>query len=295
MIGHGTSLLLHGFLGVLLLLGIPGCSPSLVDESPTEGFEADETRVDVNETDRGVEDKLTQISVINALMLGQYDGLLSIGDLLRYGGFGLGTLDHLDGELIVLEGRAYQVTGNGDVVEVSPDRTTPFAVVTHFQPDGDFDIVNLTSLTELDHLLDERIGHRNNFIAIRVDGHVASLTVRSVQRQEPPYRPLAAVAKSQGEWTHHDLRGTLVGIRCPPWVEGLNVPGYHWHFISEDRKVGGHVLACHLREAHVQYDPCTSWQIQLPGGEQFNSLDLGEDLRKELKAVERSRSDEPGR
>jgi hypothetical protein len=30
-----------------------------------------------------------------------------------------------------------------------------------------------------------------------------------------------------------------VGVRSPAWVGGLNVPGYHWHFLSDDRTVGG--------------------------------------------------------
>jgi hypothetical protein len=34
---------------------------------------------------------------------------MPIPELLHCGDFGLGTLDHLDGELIVLDGRAYQV------------------------------------------------------------------------------------------------------------------------------------------------------------------------------------------
>ena len=42
-------------------------------------------------------------------MLGQYDGVMEIAEILRYGGFGVGTLDRLDGELIVLDGKAYQV------------------------------------------------------------------------------------------------------------------------------------------------------------------------------------------
>jgi acetolactate decarboxylase len=81
-------------------------------------------------------DRITQVSVLNELMIGRYDGVMSIPELLRYGDFGLGTLDNLDGELIVLDGRAYQVCGDGAVVEAGPDRSTPIAIVTPFEPDG---------------------------------------------------------------------------------------------------------------------------------------------------------------
>src|SRR5215469_14307634 len=73
--------------------------------------------------------RITQVSVLNALMIGRYDGVMPIPQLFRYGDFGLGTLDHLDGELIVLDGRAYQARSDGVVVEVGPDRSTPFALV----------------------------------------------------------------------------------------------------------------------------------------------------------------------
>ena len=198
----------------------------------------------VTPPDRG---RITQVSVIDALMIGRYDGVMPIAELLRHGDFGVGTLDHLDGEMIVLDGKAYQVRGDGVVVEVASDRSTPFAVVTRFDQDGEFPCPQVASLADLDARLDDALPQKNNFVAIRVDGRFASITLRSVHRQEPPYRPLAEVAESQSVWTHEDLGGTLVGVRCPSWVGGLNVPGYHWHFLSDDRKVGGHVLDCRVR------------------------------------------------
>ena len=119
--------------------------------------------------------------------------------------------------------------------------------------------------------------------------------VRSVKRQEPPYQPLADVAKSQSVWTHGEVSGTLVGIRCPPWVKGLNVPGYHWHFLSDDRKIGGHVLDCRARELKVRYDVCRDWLIKLDASTEFNSANLGEDLSQDLRRVESSRGESPGR
>jgi acetolactate decarboxylase len=209
-------------------------------------------------------DQITQVSVINALMIGQYDGVMPLPEVLRLGDFGVGTLDHLDGEMVVLDGKAYQVRGDGVVAEVGPDRSTPFATVTPFEADSEFPCPQVASLTDLDAHLDKALPQKNNFVAIRVDGRFASITLRSVHRQEPPYKPLVEVAKSQSVWTHADVAGTLVGIRCPAWVEGLNVPGYHWHFLSDDRKVGGHVLDCVVREGRVRYDVCHNWEVKLP-------------------------------
>jgi acetolactate decarboxylase len=234
-------------------------------------------------------DQITQISVINALMLGRYDGQATIGQLLQHGDFGLGTLDHLDGEMIVLDGKVFQIGGDGVVHSVGADRSTPFAVVTPFESDGELRWSQVDGLSKLDAGLNEALPQKNNFLAIRVDGAFSSITLRSVHRQAPPYKPLSEVAKSQAVWTRRNLRGTLVGIRCPEWVAGLNVPGYHWHFLSDDRKVGGHVLDCRLDGARVRYDVCESWVIKLDGSEEFNRLDLGKDQSRELRRVESSR------
>src|SRR5439155_22250113 len=136
-------------------------------------------------------------------------------------------------------------------------------VVTPFDGDGDFPCPAVGSLADLDARLDAALGRRNDFHAVRIDGRFPSIVLRSVHRQEPPYRPLAEVAKGQSVWTRRDLGGTLVGIRSPDWVAGLNVPGYHWHFLSDDRKVGGHVLDCEVRGGRVRHDVCPNWLIKL--------------------------------
>ena len=160
--------------------------------------------------------RITQVSVLNALMIGRYGGVMPIPELLRCGDFGLGTLDHLDGELIVLDGRAYQVRGDGVVVEVGADRSTPFAVVTPFdEPDGEFPCHRAGNLSDLDARLDDALGQKNHFLAVRVDARFASVTLRSVHRQEPPYEPMVEVVKGQSVWTHGDVTGTLVGVRSP--------------------------------------------------------------------------------
>ncbi len=84
----------------LCLLSVGSCGP---DEPVTP-------------PDRG---RITQVSVIDALMIGRYDGVMPIPELLRHGDFGVGTLDHLDGEMIILDGRAYQVRGIDSISSLS--------------------------------------------------------------------------------------------------------------------------------------------------------------------------------
>jgi acetolactate decarboxylase len=249
--GIGVAVLLFAALGIAVAIFLFADRPQFPSSPPIPRSSC-----------RG---RITQVSVLNDLMIGRYDGVMPIPELLRYGDFGLGTLDHLDGELIVLDGRAYQVRGDGVVVEAGPDRSTPFAIVIPFEPDGEFPCPRVGNLSDLGARLDDALEQQNNFLAVRVDGRFAAITLRSVHRQEPPYRPLVEVVKGQSVWAHGEVSGTLVGVRSPAWVGGLTVPGYHWHFLSADRTVGGHVLDCRVREGRVQYEVCRDWLIKLDG------------------------------
>ncbi|SFJ47881.1 acetolactate decarboxylase [Planctomicrobium piriforme] len=234
-------------------------------------------------------DQIAQVSVINALMLGQFDGTLPLGELLKLGDFGLGTFDHLDGELIALDGKIYQARSDGTVHECGPEMTTPFAVVTPFNRDVTVPCPPVGSLEQLEQVLATLLPQENVFVAIRVDAKFASISLRAVGRQEPPYRPLTEVVAHQSEWTRENLNGTLVGIRCPKWVTGISVPGYHWHFLSADHKVGGHVFDCRIESGTISFDRCKTWVVKLNDSLGAGGKDLSQDLSKELNKVERQR------
>src|ERR1700739_2611057 len=90
-----------------------------------------------------------QISTSGALVAGVYDGEVNVQTILEHGDFGLGTFAHLDGEMVVLDGHAYQVQGSGHVSEAAMDAGAPFAVVTRFAPQIDEESVPVSSFKEL--------------------------------------------------------------------------------------------------------------------------------------------------
>ena len=189
------------------------------------------------------QDVLYQTSTINALLEGIYDGEETFGELKKYGDFGLGTFNALDGEMVAVDGKFYQIKTDGIAYPVSSSMNTPFAVVTFFKPDKIFIIDKVKNYEELKKFIDERLPSKNIFYAIKIEGNFEYIKTRSVPRQKKPYPPLVEVVKKQSIFTFHNVKGTIVGFRCPSFVKGLNVPGYHLHFITEDRKAGGHILA----------------------------------------------------
>jgi acetolactate decarboxylase len=219
---------------------------------------------------------LYQTSTLDALMVGVYDGPVSFQQLGQHGDFGLGTVNALDGEMLALEGHFYQITADGVVHEIDAAAHTPFACVTFFDRDRSASIGAQNSLAELSAQLDLLLPTKNTFYAIRIDGEFPYLKCRSVPRQQRPYPGLAAAVAEQSVFEWRDLRGTIVGFRCPAYVKGVNVAGYHFHFIDATRTRGGHLLDCQVRQAEVALDLTRELRLVLPESEDFDRAPLDE-------------------
>ncbi len=232
-----------------------------------------------------------QVSTLNALMLGYYDGIVTVGELLENGDTGLGTFDTLDGEMILLDGVVYQAKADGSVEIQSNDTTVPFCAVTFFEGDIALDgLADLGDIEAIKAVLDEaaltETGNANLFYFAKITGDFAMVHVRSVPAQEKPYLTLAEIAASQPEFIYENISGAIVAVRCPDYVEGINMPGWHLHFISDDGTKGGHLLDASLVEGAGQIDITTAFTLELPEDESFGALDLRSDLQEETKQVE---------
>jgi len=230
---------------------------------------------------------LVQISTIDALLGGLYDGVTTIGALKQHGDLGIGTFDGLDGEMVVVDGQVFRVPADGQVMAVGDDETTPFASVTRFAPTCQLPVAQGTDLASFTAQMDQIMGSPNLFCAFRVEGVFTHVRTRSVPKQNKPYPPLVEVVKHQPVFDFDNVRGVLVGFYCPPFVKGVNVPGYHLHFLSEDRHHGGHVLAFDVEQATVALQPLHRFTLLLPQGGEFSTMDLERDRGAELEKVEK--------
>lgn len=197
---------------------------------------------------------LYQSSTINALLNGIYEGELTFKDLKKYGNFGIGTFNSLDGEMIGLNGKFYQIRADGVAYPVDDSVKTPFAVVTFFEPDKTFVLDKSLDFNQMNEYLDNLLPTKNIFYAIRINGIFKYIKTRSVHRQNKPYPPLSEALKNQPIFEFHNIKGTLIGFRFPEYMNGVNLPGYHFHFITEDRKAGGHLLECEIQSVLLEID-----------------------------------------
>lgn len=233
-------------------------------------------------------DTVTQVSTIDALLAGAYDGYLTLDALQDSGDFGIGTFDRLAGEMIVFDGTVYQARVDGTLATPPPSMKTPFAVVVPFEKDFSVALPRNLDYAAFKALLDRSIPNKNIFCAVKAHGRFSHVKVRSVPAQEKPYPPLADAVKHQAVFQLEDVSGTLVGFYSPAYVKGINVPGYHLHFISDSRTAGGHVLDFTSTDGIADIDMCHRFLMLLPEGmHDFGSIDLGIDRSADLTTVER--------
>ena len=209
-----------------------------------------------------------QVSTYTSLATGHLDGFETVAWLKSKGDLGTGTIDGLDGEMIMLDGQVYQVKSTGQVVQVPETSLTPFAAVTKFDADITQDLGPLPDLAALQAALLKMIPHKDAFYAIRVHGQFSQLQARSVPKQVKPYPELAQVIKTQSVFDLKNVTGTLVGFWSPDYIGGVNVAGFHLHFISDDRTAGGHLLAGSLTQGQASLDETRNFQMELdPAGQ----------------------------
>lgn len=231
---------------------------------------------------------LFQYNTLGALMAGLYGGSLTVGELLKHGDLGIGTLDSIDGELIVLDGKAYQAKGSGDtpeVVEVDQDVTVPYAAVIFHQPEVIFKQRFEMTDKELQSRIESYYDGENLFRSIKIHGHFSHMHVRMIPKSTSD-KKFAEVATQQPEYTVEDITGTIVGFWTPEIFHGVSVAGYHLHFISDDNRFGGHVMDYIIRQGNVEVGAVDRLDQRFPVQDRqflfakFNAKEIREDIDK---------------
>ncbi|MBQ4469833.1 MAG: acetolactate decarboxylase [Synergistaceae bacterium] len=234
-------------------------------------------------------DRLFQAALLQSLMLGEYDGFVSAGGLKTYGDTGIGTFQSVNGELIMLDGVIYRALWDGSVEVVPDSETIPFANVTFFDSDIKQENINAESSQELKNLMTKIAAKhgKNQFYMAKVTGLMPRITVRSELPQKEPYKPLNDALKTdQREFTYENIHGTVVALYCPDYMDGLNTPGWHLHFISQDGKKGGHVLELAAKDCLLEMDVISEFAMIVPDRQSFNDKNLSINMKEAIQQVE---------
>lgn len=233
-----------------------------------------------------------QVSTLQALAKGDFYGNATIGELLTYGDTGLGTFQAVDGEMIVLDGECYRARADGTVELADMFDKTPFASVTYLNKEYSLELTEATTMQEFLTLMEAKVQKlgANSIYACRVDGSFSEVYARSEKKQKSePYKTFAKVLETdQREFEFTNVSGSLIAVYFPEYMDGLNVPGWHVHFISDDRSKGGHVFDFTMIKGTVGFGAASGFAFTIPRTKYFQALKLTDVSQKEIESVEKA-------
>lgn len=225
-------------------------------------------------------------SPVNALVEGIYEEKIPFSEIKLHGDFGLGTFDDLDGEMVMVDGKIFQINAQGRVTRIPDEALTPFACVTFYRALSHDVLPGQVSYPDFTKWLNSLLPSPNLFYALRIDGEFAYMKTRSVPKQEN-YRPLVEVTKQQPTFEFTNIRGTLAGFFTPTFMSSLSVPGLHLHFLSDDLQHGGHLLECRPCGITVGVQPLHHLELALPLSLDYLMWNFERDVAKDLDKAEK--------
>ncbi|RBL90265.1 acetolactate decarboxylase [Chitinophaga flava] len=226
--------------------------------------------------------------VASGLMGGLYEGFYPIDSLKTKGDFGLGAPDKIDGELLFLDGKAYQTQYTGKTAEVLPGQRTPFSMVNFFHTDMVFRVQQPMDKAALYHYLDSLLPNTNGMYAIHLKGRFTHLKTRAFPPvKEHPYPTLASMLNQQRFFTFDKCQGDLVGYRLPSYMDNTNIAGYHFHYLSDTKDAGGHIVDVVAEDVTITISILDSYTVQIPSTPEFDHFDFKKNRQEDIKSVER--------
>jgi acetolactate decarboxylase len=237
--------------------------------------------------------KFFQVSTLQALAQGFSKPVITVGELLTHGDQGLGTFEDVDGEMVLLDGKCYRVQSNGEVVPAEEDRGVPFSSVCHFKPQRIEKLDNIDSIDQLKEWLTLRIEEDfglNSMYAVRIEGDFSKIDARSESPTRAHHVTLKdALSVTQEAFIFENIKGSIVCVYYPDYMDGINAAGWHMHFISEDKSLGGHVFDLSLIQAEAAFCRITSVEIKIPDTPAYDTYSLKEVSQEEIKEVEQGK------
>ena len=230
---------------------------------------------------------LYQVGTINSLLAGVYEGDLSFADLANYGNFGLGTFDAVNGEMIALDDNYYRIDANGNAHPVRAEMKSPFAVVTNYQEELRYDVGAFEDITLLREYIHSKFESDNIIYALSISGYFNKLDLRSEHPQPEGHRPLSeTISQVQNTYTLNDTRGTIVGFWFPEYMQTINVPGFHFHFINDQHTRGGHLFDMKIENGGLGIMPIFDFGMHLIHTPLFEHANMSGDFGSASEKVE---------
>lgn len=268
------------FLRILLIsLLIVSCHSNKKNTETETAAEQKEEVTDVLTSDHS--NTFYQYSVWFAFVNKVFDGDLTVKELKQHGDVGLGSFDFLDGELVMLDGVAYRIRENGEITTGADADQIVYADAAFFNEEGSFSIDNSIAFSDLAGKLDPKKKSPHYFYVYKIYGTFQHIKLGGVPKVTPPFEDgLDVLIPNRPVFETNNITGTLVGFYCPDYIGNINAKGHHFHFISDDKKWGGHVMDFQSVGAlQVKWDQKEKYQFDLPSNTVFENVELSNEFQ----------------
>ena len=209
--------------------------------------------------------KMVQYSTIDAFLSGVYSGNLSVAELKQHGDFGIGTFNEIDGELFMLDGEVYQIPALGQPKVAGDDQMVAFVTMCTFKPGKTASLAGPADADSVQEMIKQRMfPNPNVFYAIKLEGTFAEVKARAPRKISSPSAKITEIAETQSVFTFENIDGTMIGFWCPEFINGINVGGWHMHFLAKDKNRGGHVLDYKIGSIDVSTMEMMNFEVMLP-------------------------------
>lgn len=204
-----------------------------------------------------------QYSTFDKINNGDYDGGITIQEIRKKGDFGLGTFHQLEGELVIVENKFYQCYKR-ECKAVVEKQMIAWAALCHFPKNAQIHILKKNSYDDFRNNKIPFVQFKNHLVAVKVKGIFSFIELTSTPKQKKPYPTIQSVINQSTKYPIKNIQGTLVGWYAPEFMSGIKSSGFHFHFVDDQEKIGGHVLEFNLEEGTIQYSNMEYFFVQFP-------------------------------
>lgn len=233
---------------------------------------------------------LYNYGVIDAFIGGLYRGTQPLKAIKLKGDFGLGAPDMLDGEMTIMDGKAYQTKATGETVELHDGHLTSFASVTFFKADTTFVQTSTIDKKAVINTIEKLLPSKNKMYAIKITGQFEQIKTRAFPPvKNEPFPKLANILDQQQFFEYVNTDGALIGFFLPNYLNGINAGGFHFHFLSEDKTQGGHLLEFSGTDLEIEIARLKSFEMDTPNDKGFKDFQFITTENESLRKVEQGK------
>lgn len=233
---------------------------------------------------------LFQYGLASAFIGGVYKGSLPIKDLKFMGDFGLGAPDLLDGELTILNGIVYQTKASGETTKLKNELMTPFAFTTFFKADTAFYLSGKSDEAAVLQKISSFLKNKNSVYALKITGEFQDMKTRAFPAvADTTSAPLVTLMDKQRIFDYKNCSGFLVGYHFPEYLNGINIAGHHFHYLSHDMAKGGHVLDFTSTSLKIEIAEIKSLNLKIPSDKLFQDFKFPVNKNESLEKIEKGK------